>query len=153
VCPPWPYGRAGRPSQSRPDPSAVRHRPDVSARIGELLAERAAQHAEASARAVEELAITKEWVLGKLKENAIKGLKVEGGSAVANRALELLGKELGMFIDRAEVTQKAEEFQGMSLDEMRRELALRAKRLGLHRELAGLLEGPDRADDGDGSVN
>jgi hypothetical protein len=87
---------------------ALRHRDDVSARISELLAERQAQNAQATAKAVEELAITKEWVLGKLKENAEKALKAEGGSPVANRALELLGKELGMFIDRAEVTQTSE---------------------------------------------
>ena len=126
---------------------ALRHRADVSAWISELLAERQAQHAEATAKAVQELALTREWVLGKLKENAEKALKAEGGSPVANRALELLGKELGMFVDRAEVTQKSEEFQGMSLDEMRRELVARARRLGLDREIAGLLEGP--ADDGD----
>jgi phage terminase small subunit len=135
---------------------ALRHREDISARVNELLAERAAQHAQASARAVEELAITKEWVLGKLKENAINALKVEGGSPVANRALELLGKELGMFIDRAEVTQ-TNEFSGMDLEQMRRELVERARRLGLDRHLAGLLEGPDRADDrrdnGDGELN
>src|SRR5262249_52701123 len=69
---------------------------------------------EATAKAVEELAITKEWVLAKLKENAINALKVKGGSPVANRALELLGKELGMFIDRAEISQ-ANEFCGKSL--------------------------------------
>jgi hypothetical protein len=105
---------------------------------------------------VEELAITKEWVLLKLKENAINVLKVEGGSPVANRALELLGKELGMFIDRAEVTQ-TNEFAGMDLEQMRRELVERARRLGLDRHLAGLLAGPDRAgdhqDDGDGELS
>jgi hypothetical protein len=92
-------------------------------------------------------------VLGKLKENAEKALKAEVGSPVANRALELLGKELGMFIDRAEVTQTSE-FAGLSLEDMRRELVERARRLGLDRHLAGLLEGPDRADgrqdEGDG---
>ena len=85
-------------------------------------------------------------MLGKLKENAQKALKVKGGSPVANRALELLGKELGMFIDRAEISQ-TNEFAGLSLAEMRAELIARARRLGLDRELAGLLEGP--RDDGD----
>ena len=47
-------------------------------------------------------AITKEWILDKLRENAEKGLALPGGSAVANRALELLGKELGMFQDPAD---------------------------------------------------
>jgi hypothetical protein len=131
---------------------ALRHRDDVSARISELLAERQAQNAQATAKAVEELAITKEWVLGKLKENAEKALKAEGGSPVANRALELLGKELGMFIDRAEVTQTSE-FAGLSLEDMRRELVERARRLGLDRHLAGLLEGPADQDVDDPALN
>ncbi len=50
-------------------------------------------------KAVERSALTKEWVLEKLRENAEEALKVKGGSAVANRALELLGKELGLFRD------------------------------------------------------
>jgi hypothetical protein len=58
-----------------------------------------------------------EWIIGKLVENAERAMKLpraredddeEGGEftyqgSVANRALELLGKELGMFIDRKEV--------------------------------------------------
>jgi phage terminase small subunit len=130
----------------------LNQRDDIKARVSELLAERQAQNAQATAKAVEELAITKEWVLAKLKENAINALKVKGGSPVANRALELLGKELGMFIDRAEISQ-ANEFGGMSLDEMRVELVARARRLGLDRELAGLLEGPADQDADDPGLN
>ena len=33
----------------------------------------------------------------KLRENAEEALQVKGGSAVANRALELLGNHLGLF--------------------------------------------------------
>jgi hypothetical protein len=63
--------------------------------------------------ATEALAIDRAWVLASLKENALRALqavpvddrgrlyKYDGN--VANRALELLGKELGMFIDRSEV--------------------------------------------------
>jgi hypothetical protein len=40
--------------------------------------------------------LTKSWVLEKLRENAEKALKAPDGSSVANRALELLGTELGM---------------------------------------------------------
>ena len=53
------------------------------------------------------MALTKEWVLEKLRENAEEALQVKGGSAVANRALELLGKELGLFrdpVDRPPIT-------------------------------------------------
>src|SRR6266516_3187968 len=129
---------------------ALRHRDDVSARISELLAERAAQNAEASAKAVETLALTQEWVLGELKRNAEQAAKLKQYGP-SNRALELLGKQLGMFIDRAEITQ-ANEFKGMSLEEMRQELVMRARRLGLDRELAGLLEGP-KDEEGNGQAH
>jgi hypothetical protein len=48
-------------------------------------------------RTAERVALTKEWVLEKLRENAEEALQVKGGSAVANRALELLGNHLGLF--------------------------------------------------------
>ena len=38
--------------------------------------------------------------MAELWENAQQGAKVKGGSSVRNRALELLGKELGMFQDK-----------------------------------------------------
>ena len=50
-----------------------------------------------TAKAIERAALTKEWVLEGLRSNAEKALQVEGGSAVANRALELLGNHLGLF--------------------------------------------------------
>jgi hypothetical protein len=131
---------------------ALRHREDISARINDLLAERQKQTAEATQIAVERAGLTKEWVIRGLIQNAEKALKAKEGSPVANRALELLGKELGMFIDRAEISQ-TNEFGGMSLDEMRVELVARARRLGLDRELAGLLGGPADQDVDDPGLN
>jgi hypothetical protein len=59
-------------------------------------------------------------------------------------------------VERSEVAQ-TNEFAGLSLEDMRRELVERARKLGLDRHLAGLLEGPDRADgrqdEGDGELN
>jgi hypothetical protein len=43
--------------------------------------------------------VTKAWVIDKLRENAEKAFALPHGSAVANHALELLGKELGTFRD------------------------------------------------------
>jgi hypothetical protein len=117
-------------------------------RIEELLEERAAQNAQATAKAVEELALTQEWVLGELKQNAEKAAET-GQYGPANRALELIGKQLGMFIERQEITQNSE-FRGLTLEEMRKELVVRARRLGLDRELAGLLEGPKAVDEDQG---
>lgn len=66
---------------------------------------------------VEKTAISRIWVLDMLKENLERALQhkaVRDGEGretgeytyqgnVANRALELIGKELGMFIDRKEI--------------------------------------------------
>jgi hypothetical protein len=127
-------------------------RDDIRARVSELLAERQQREAQATQIAVERAGLTKESVIRGLIQNAEKALKAKEGSPVANRALELLGKDLGMFVDRAEISQTSE-FSGMSLDEMRVELVARARRLGLDRELAGLLEGPADQDADDPGLN
>jgi phage terminase small subunit len=72
---------------------------------------------EATAKACEALSIDKQWVMARLVENAeraMQAVEVKDGQgrttgefkydgSVANRSLELLGKELGMFKDKAEV--------------------------------------------------
>ena len=49
---------------------------------------------------------------------------------VANRALELLGKELGMFIERKEITRKSEWDEIDDADELRRRLLEYAAEIG-----------------------
>lgn len=71
----------------------------VRARVEELLG-----------RATQGIVLTQQWVIEKLIENANRAMQeaeVKAGSgeykydgAVANRALELLGKQIGMFIER-----------------------------------------------------
>jgi len=61
-------------------------------------------------------------------------------------------KFTGQWVERSEVAQP-NEFQGMTLEQMRAELVVRARRLGLDRELAGLLEGPKDRDDEDDRLN
>ncbi len=48
-------------------------------------------------KAVEKVAISRAWVLQELGENA-EGERGQG--AVVNRALELIGREIGMFTDQ-----------------------------------------------------
>ena len=48
-------------------------------------------------RVGERIALTKNWVLDKLVENVEKAMTAKSGSSISNRALELLGTELGMF--------------------------------------------------------
>lgn len=44
---------------------------------------------------LDSVGISRTWLLEKLKENALNALKQERGSSIANRALELIGKEIG----------------------------------------------------------
>lgn len=99
----------------------------VSKRVEELLATRARVAEEATHRAIERTAINKEWVMGRLRENVERAMTVEPvldrkgkptgeyryDGAVANRALELLGREIGMFIERREIG-KPNEFAALS---------------------------------------
>lgn len=88
----------------------------ISTRVAELIDERAEMHRAATEKAAERLSIDREWVLATLVENVNRAMqavevkdhkgtgtgeyKYEG--SVANAALNLIGKELGMFIDRSE---------------------------------------------------
>lgn len=52
-------------------------------------------------RAAANVVLTREWVLEQLIDNATKA-KVAGDFSPSNQALNLLGKEIGMFVDRSE---------------------------------------------------
>jgi hypothetical protein len=69
--------------------------------------------------------VTKSWVLEKLRENAEKALEAPHGSAVANRALELLGTELGLFGDQPppKPPQTLEDLPSQILEQILRESA------------------------------
>lgn len=100
---------------NRSNAASLRHKEHISTRIDELLQQREEIHAQSTAKAIEATALTKEWVIKKLIENAdramqavpvtIKGVptgEYQYDGSTANRALELLGKELGMFVERTE---------------------------------------------------
>lgn len=94
----------------------------VSQRVTELLTQRAARTERVAEKVTEKLALTKEWVVSRLMENAERSLrrvpvldddgkptgewKYDG--TVANRALELLGKHLGILIERREIGEPGE---------------------------------------------
>lgn len=114
----------------------------VLKRIEELLAAREALHGQSTAKAIEKAALSKEWVLERLKENVERAMQAkaplddEGNvtgdykyeGSVANRALELLGKELGMFIERSE-NGRPGEFDNLNDDALRQHLASEASEL------------------------
>ena len=75
------------------------------------------RHAQTASAAVEKAGLSKGWVIAQLMENVSMAksaepvLDAEGNPAgeykqnlsAANKALELLGKEVGMFVDRKEI--------------------------------------------------
>lgn len=99
-------------------------RPDVQARVQEITGKIAEKVAEKAA-------VDKAWVIDRLVENAdramqAKAVQGEEGQvigeyryegSVANRALELIGKEFGMFVDRKEVG-KPGEFSNLNDDDL-----------------------------------
>lgn len=111
------YEGAGfKPSLSNPSKLAKDAR--IVARLAEIRSKRVAITAKATQIAAEALAIDREWIMGRLKENVERAMQTravrdeEGNpigeyrydGAVANRGLELLGKEIGMFVERKSVS-------------------------------------------------
>jgi len=106
----------------------------VQARVAELQA--------ANQEVLEkEFVLTKRWVLERLITNAKNGMKDGRPSSVANRALELVGKELGMFVERKEIGP-AGAFDRMNTEDLRADIARRLGELGLGSDLAEWL--PDQ---------
>jgi phage terminase small subunit len=129
-------GYSCRPHKTRGHGHRLRTRGDIQTRITELprMRERAAE--EGLERAIAQTAITKTWVIAKLRLNAERALQArpvldkDGNptgqyryeGAVANRALELLGRSLGMFIERTE-QGKPGDFEHLSDEELDAALA------------------------------
>lgn len=98
---------------------------------------------ELTERAADKAVLSKAWVLERLRQNAETCMALDfvrdpngeatatvtHNPAAANKALELLGKELGMFIDRAEIG-KPGDFERMTDDELARFIARAAADLG-----------------------
>lgn len=89
----------------------------------------AAAIAEGQKKIAKKLEITQEWVLTRLRENVERAMQVEPvldregkaigeytyAGSVANGALTLLGKHLGMFVDRQDITSKDEKISGFDV--------------------------------------
>jgi phage terminase small subunit len=101
---------------NRGNASVLKQQESILSRVSELLAAREKIEERATEKAVEKTAITKAWIIEQLVDN-VREAKQNGQTGPANRALELLGKELGMFIDRKEVG-KPGDFDNMTPDEL-----------------------------------
>lgn len=99
----------GGKTVSRGAGSHYEKKPHVKARIDML-------RQEIAERAVEKASVDRAWVLAKLKQNAMRCMQEEPvmkngvpsgewkfDSTGANRALELIGRELGMFVERKQI--------------------------------------------------
>ena len=104
--------------QSQTDPRRF-VAPEVRSRIEELARRVTNKTME---RVGERIALTKNWVLDKLVENVEKAMTAKSGSSVANRALELLGTELGMFRNDGPV--KPSTLDDLSTEDLERMVAL-----------------------------
>jgi len=115
-------------------------RAGIRERVAEILQEREQIDAAGTKLAIERTAIDKEWVIERLRENVERAMQAQPvmdragnptgsyvyNGAAANRALELLSKELGMFIERRE--QKiVDEFDTMSDEQIEAWLDERAE--------------------------
>jgi len=124
---------------------------NIRERVAELLNDREQNHAQATAAAIERVSLTKEWVLSRLIANALaasgerpvrklvlrKGASepvevqvTEVDRAAANRAYELLGREVGLFIERKEIGAPGE-FDALDEDRLIEEIKRDADELGV----------------------
>ena len=75
---------------------------DISRRVDEILATRTKAVDKALVSAAERVGVDEAWVLRNLKRNAVMAMR-HGDRAAAARSIELIGKHLGMFIDRKQI--------------------------------------------------
>lgn len=116
----------------------------VRKRIEDLMRARAT----AADRAIENTGMDRAWVLEQLRENMERAMQVkpvigpdgkvtgeyEYAGQVANRALELIGKELGMFIERKEQGRPGE-FAHLSDEELEERLVSKLKERGFSEKM------------------
>lgn len=105
----------------------LRQRPDISERIVELLEKKSEFLERTSTKALNAAAIDKKWLLQELVDNSSKARGL-GDIGSSNRALELVGKEMGMFINRSVSVDISADFA--NLDNAEAILAAVAKELG-----------------------
>ena len=105
---------------------------EICSRVAQLRARKEAKHEQAVTAVVADAAVDKAWVLRNLTQIVKMGMAVEpvrdeegnelgelkaANLPAANKALELVGKELGMFIDRKEI--RTGELDGLGHDDLK----------------------------------
>jgi phage terminase small subunit len=95
------YAAAGYPP-SKGNAYRLRLRGPVVARLAELVAARSAVVQAAAISAAERAGVDQFWVLRNLRTNAVMAMR-RNDRAAAARSIELIGKHLGMFIDKKSI--------------------------------------------------
>jgi hypothetical protein len=95
------YVIAGYPP-NKGNASRLRLHEGIKARIAELMAQKTAAVALAELSAAEKAGLDHFWVLRSLRRNATLAARA-GDRAASNRAVELIGKHLGMFVDKKSI--------------------------------------------------
>jgi hypothetical protein len=95
------YVKAGYP-RNRSNACRLRLNERIKARIDELRSFKTAAVEAAALSAAERAGVDHYWVVRTLRVNAARAMR-RGDLAAANRAAELIGKHLGMFIDRKQI--------------------------------------------------
>jgi hypothetical protein len=95
------YVIAGYPA-NRGNASRLRLHEGVKARIAELRSQKTAAVELAQLTAAEKAGVDQFWVLRNLRRNAVMAMRA-GDRAAAARSIELIGKHLGLFVDRKAV--------------------------------------------------
>ena len=105
-------------AKSKTRPYTLARDKAIVGRVGEILRAREQVNQQALVIASKEAGVSKAWILGMLKENVERAMGTkpvldkdgaptgyyEWNGHVANKGLELLGREIGMFVERHELT-------------------------------------------------
>lgn len=141
----------------RGSPAKLAKHPDIRRRVAEIVAAREQADEKAREKAVKKLALTEEWIVERLMYNAERclrgqpildknGVQIPGqysgkpDSMGANKALELLGKYKGMFIDRHEFGQPGA-FAAMTDEELNAKIADMGAKLGIPPKALAVMAG------------
>lgn len=108
------YAQAGAGARA----SGLEKRPEVQARIAEL-------RQQADKVIAKRQAVDRQWVMSELAGN-VERAKTAGDHSAVNRGLELLGKEMGMFVDRKMDVKSP--LESLSVNELKALAAMYASR-------------------------
>lgn len=119
-------GQERRKAAQQRASSLLRDHPEIGARVEEL-------KTELRENALAKASLDRNYVIGGLQENFSRAMQTEPvydrdgkptgefqwNGSVANRSMELMGKELGMFADRMIVGSLDAEIESMTVDQIR----------------------------------